>query len=273
MVKRQVKPHAKEWGAELRRFRSVSGKTQKSLSVYLTCSDSLISGFEKGTYWPSRDMAAQLDALVGAGGELVQLWERLSNKQAYPEWLSERVKAEPRAALIREFETVVIPGLFQTESYAHTLIRANNPLESDEKITELVEGRMGRQLLWKSPRPPRMVLILNEAALTACIGGVEVMVSQLDRLVGMIETNMVRLHIIPADTEQPPSTSSFSLLTFEDRHDTLYVEDAVSGSMVTDQKVVRRFDRLFGDLQGAALSAEKSLKRLYEIRRESQDGA
>lgn len=272
MAKRQVKPHAKEWGTEFRRFRSVAGKTQVSLAAVLTCSDSLISGFEKGTYWPSRDMAAQLDELVGAGGELASLWERLSNRKAYPEWLGERVKAEPRAVLIREFETVVIPGLFQTEPYAHTLIRANNPLETDSKVQEMVEGRMSRQLLWKSDQAPRMVLILNEAALTARIGGSEIMAKQLDRLVEAVETN-VRLHIIPTDCEQPPSTSSFSLLTFADRPDTLYVEDAISGSMVTDPKVVRRFDRLFGDLQGAALSVEKSLKRLYEIRRGSQDGA
>jgi len=271
MAKRQVKPHAKEWGAELRRLRSVSGKTQVSLSASLNCSDSLVSGFEKGTYWPARDMAAHLDELVGAGGHLVSLWERLSNRTSCPEWLGERVKAEPRAVLVREFETVVIPGLFQTEPYARTLIRANNPLESDSKIAEMVEGRMSRQLLWDSDQAPRMVLILNEAALSARIGGTEVMTEQLDRLVETVETS-VRLHIIPTDCEHPPSTSSFSLLTFADRPDTLYVEDAVSGSMVTNEKVVRRFDRLFGDLQGAALSVEKSLKRLYEIRREFQDG-
>lgn len=59
MAKRKVRPHAKEWGTELKVLRTKATRTQKSVATAVRCSDTLICGFEQGTHWPGRDMAVR----------------------------------------------------------------------------------------------------------------------------------------------------------------------------------------------------------------------
>ena len=273
MAKHKIRPHAREWGTELKVLRARAGRTQKSLAAPLNCSDTLISGFESGTHWPSREMAVELDDLVAGEGALVRLWDRLNSKKSYPDWVVDLVKAEPRATVMREFETTVVPGLIQIEAYARTLIAANNGLAPQRDIEELVFGRMERQKLWDLPDPPRLVLVMNEAVLTASIGGPQVMFEQITKLIDMVESRKVRVHVIPLETHGPPAVMPFTVFSFEDQEDTLYLEDGLSGRMVTDQDDVSRMDRIFSDLLGVALSPEKSLKALYQHRRKHDDEA
>lgn len=273
MAKHKIRPHAREWGTELKVLRARAGRTQKSLAAPLNCSDTLISGFESGTHWPSREMAVELDALIAGEGALVRLWDRLNSKQSYPAWVGDLVKAEPRATVMRKFETTVIPGLLQTEDYARSLVTANNGLAPLRDIEELVSGRMERQKIWNLPDPPRMVVILNEAVLLTSIGGLRVLSEQITKLIDMVESKRVRVHVVPLDTSGPPSVMPFTLLGFEDQADTLYLEDALSGRMVTEQDDVARMDTLFSDLLGVSLSPEKSLKVLYQHRRKHDDEA
>jgi DNA-binding XRE family transcriptional regulator len=272
MVKHKVRPHALEWGSELRKYRNLAGKTQSWLAKNLTCSNGLICGFEKGTHWPSKEMARDLDELVQASGALAELWLRLSVRRSYPAWLSELVKAEPRATLMRKYEPVGVPGLLQTEDYARTLLKAGNSFANPREINEMVDVRMRRQSVWGIPTPPRLVVILNEAVVTVPTGGAEIMSAQLTRLITMVEADTIRLHIVPGDTEHHPFMSSFTLLTFQDQPDMLYVEDAVSGRMIAEDEHVKRLDRIFGELLGVSLSPEKSLKALYEYRRTFDHG-
>lgn len=272
LAKRKVRTHALQWGTELRKYRNQAGKTQSWLAAQLHCSNGLVCGFEKGTHWPGKEMADRLDTLVQAHGALSTSWLRLSSRRAYPEWMGERIKAEPRSSLIREFEPVVVSGLLQTPDYARTLLKAGNAFSAPQAIDHMVEGRLRRQAIWDGPNPPRMVVVFNEAALTVPTGGPTVMSHQLSRLISMVEADTLRLHVVPFDTEQPPFTTSFSLLSFPEQADVLYVEDAVSGRMVTDDDDVRRMDRVFSELLGVALSPEKSLKALYEYRRTFDHG-
>ncbi|SHJ24003.1 hypothetical protein SAMN05421803_104251 [Nocardiopsis flavescens] len=271
MAKRKVRPHAKEWGTELKVLRAKANRTQKSVATAVRCSDTLICGFEQGTHWPGRDMAVKLAEALPEGKSLVTLWDRLNSKKSYPDWASDLVKAEGRTFLMREFETTVVPGLVQTEDYARTLIKANNSLGPVRDVEELVSGRMDRQEIWNREDPPRMILILNEAVLMCCTGGPHVMSAQLTHLMEMVERDLIRAHIIPMKTKRPPSTMSFTLLSFNGEADALYVEDGVTGRMVNEEPEVSRMDRIFSDLLGVALSPEESLKLLNLHRRKHED--
>jgi len=93
--------------------------------------------------------------------------------------------------------------------------------------------------------------------------------SQLEHLISQVEKHRIRLQVIPADTRLHPGLAGmFLLLSFRDRADVLYVENAVSGTMIHEPDQVRRMSMLFGDLQAVALSPERSLNRLNEIRRQ-----
>jgi hypothetical protein len=191
-----------------------------------------------------------------------------------PSFLTELVEGEKIANLIRTYEPLVIPGLVQTERYAKSLVRASNPLTTDQKVSETVTGRLKRQGLWDRPEPPQMLTVINESVLLTPTGGAEVMVEQAKRLVEMVESHRIGVQIVPMRTRfHPGSTGGFVLLSFLERPDALYVEDAFTGRMVHGEDAVGQAQELFGHLQGVALSLDQSLKRLYDVERGYRDGS
>ncbi|WP_285730235.1 helix-turn-helix transcriptional regulator [Nocardiopsis sp. ATB16-24] len=271
-MKKKVKPHAKKWGTELKKYRTSASRTQAQVASRIQATGTLISGFESGTHWPSRDKVNLIDDFLGADGKLVELWVKLSNRESYPSFLSELVKAEPAATHIREFHPLVISGLLQTRAYARSLARASNRFAPPEAVEEIVEGRMRRQRIWDRPDPPRVHSIVNEAVLLAPTGGVEVMVEQLNKLIELVESHRLGLQIVPLKTGfHPGHTGMLVLMSFDGQPDALYLENALSGSMYHGPEVEEAHE-LFGELLGVAWSPEVSLERLRTIRKEFRDG-
>lgn len=271
-VKKQVKPHAKKWGTELKKYRTAASRTQAQVASRIQSTGTLISGFESGTHWPSRDKVNVIHDFLGTDGKLIELWVRLSNRESYPSFLSELVKAEPAATRIREFHPLVVSGLLQTRAYARSLARASNRFASPEEVEEMVEGRMRRQRIWDRTDPPRIHSIVNESVLLAPTGGVETMVEQLDKLIELADSHRLGLQIVPWQTGfHPGHTGMLVLMSFDDQPDALYLENALSGSMYQGPEVDKAHE-LFGELLGVAWSPEVSLERLRRMRKELRDG-
>lgn len=106
------------------------------------------------------------------------------------------------ASSLSWYESELIPGLLQTEAYAHTLIEADNPGVDAEEIKRRVGLRMERQtLVSRVTAPPRLDVVLNEAIIRRPVGGNEVMSGQLNRLVEASELSNVALRIMPFSAE------------------------------------------------------------------------
>ena len=274
MVRRKVRPHAQRFGIELKKHRALRSRTQAHVANQLHVTDGLISGFEKGTHWPSQDKVQSMDKFLEAGGRLVELWVNLSNGSVYPDWLSELVKAEKVATAVKGWQPLAISGLLQTKDYARALVRATNRLASMEQVEEVVAGRMSRQSLWEQTNHPKVFAIINEPVLLPPTGSARIMVEQITRLVEMVESYRLVLQIVPIRTRfHPGHTGMFVLLSFTDRPDALYMEDASSGTMHHDPEKMEEMRSTFGNLQGVAWSPEDSLRRLHEIRKDHQHEA
>jgi hypothetical protein len=52
---------------------------------------------------------------------------------------------EEAASQLAWYESELVPGLLQTDGYAHTVIRADNPGVDEEEISRRVHVRMARQ--------------------------------------------------------------------------------------------------------------------------------
>ncbi|MGW7023808.1 Scr1 family TA system antitoxin-like transcriptional regulator [Streptomyces decoyicus] len=52
------------------------------------------------------------------------------------------------------FESSLIPGLLQTDEYAHALIRKSLPGEHEERVNELAAARMRRKRVFDKAEPP-----------------------------------------------------------------------------------------------------------------------
>lgn len=100
----------------------------------------------------------------------------------------------------RIYESAVIPGLFQTAEYvAATLRIAADFYESGGDIDQAVAARMERQrFLYQGDR--QFHFVLEEEALRTVMGGRDVMLGQLDRILAVISLPRVSVGIIPALT-------------------------------------------------------------------------
>jgi hypothetical protein len=84
--------------------------------------------------------------------------------------------------MIRAYNPELVHGLAQTEDYARAMIAAS-PLHRPADVPRLIQARMARQARLTDANPPRLHLVLSEAAVRGLIGGTAVMREQLRHLV------------------------------------------------------------------------------------------
>lgn len=113
----------RRWGQELRRHREAAALTQRKLASQSFLSPATISSFESGARSPRRKHAEDLDKILSAGGDLLQLWSEIADLRDIPERWRKFEAVEQDATEIREFHNAAIPGLLQTPGYAESILR------------------------------------------------------------------------------------------------------------------------------------------------------
>ncbi|WP_306364534.1 helix-turn-helix transcriptional regulator [Nocardia sp. CC227C] len=147
------------------------------------------------------------------------------------------------AEAIRSYDSLVIPGLLQTEEYARALISADVMIRPVQ-VEQLVAVRMRRQQRLYGDDRPEVTAVVGEATLRQQIGGPKVLRGQLEHLARLLDDNdAVVVRVIPftATAGAVLGGSSFHLLDFAAA--TLptfgWVESAVFGGAVDDPDQVR----------------------------------
>src|SRR5690606_26309346 len=92
---------------------------------------------------------------------------RWSRRYSYkiPSWFSVCNGLEHEARYLFQYQVEVIPGLCQTEAYTRALIAAEPLQVSPEESDRRVAVRQARQARLTADAPPRVWIIINEAAL------------------------------------------------------------------------------------------------------------
>ncbi|WP_327686251.1 helix-turn-helix domain-containing protein [Streptomyces sp. NBC_00467] len=139
-----------------------------------------------------------------------------------------------RSTAIYAWEEAVVPGLLQTADYArHVFLRYANLHDTVLDTDEAVRARMKRQE-WLYQGHHRFHALIWEAALHALVCPPSVLISQLDRLAGMIGMDTIRLGIIPLNAPlKIPTANGFwilddRLVIAEDWHAELWLDDTDS---------------------------------------------
>ncbi|MFD4135537.1 helix-turn-helix domain-containing protein [Streptomyces goshikiensis] len=202
-------------GARLRELRAEAGVNGKDFAARIGWQRSKVSRLENGKQTATE---ADTDAWAAAAGvpeQAADLRSRLKGLESQQRsWrrqlaaghrpVQDRYVVEyQRTATMRGYEATVIPGLFQTPGYARHLIEANTTLMQSPRDTEAaVAARMRRQEVLYEPGKVFRVL-LWEAALHVVVCPREIMVGQLDRLVGLIGMSTVELGVVPLGAPLP----------------------------------------------------------------------
>ena len=241
-------PALTKLAAAVRRYRKLRGHTQAQLAALIPCSDKTISAIETGRDRPSREMIVAVEAALGLPPDaLVDLYDLL-DAESLPSWMRDWLVEERSATSLRNFELAIIPGLLQTEEYAHAL------LDGDEAA---VKARMERQEILAGETPPTLRCVLDEAVLSRGKGGPQVMHNQLKRLVESVSSKLT-VQIIRSDVS-PGLSGAFAIGTVNGR--TIgYVETAVRGIVTSGAEDISGLEDAWESIRTYALPQQESLE-------------
>ncbi|MEV7071438.1 helix-turn-helix transcriptional regulator [Streptomyces sp. NPDC093990] len=246
-------------GAELRHAREKAGLSQEELGQRLFVSGSFVGQLEAGTRRMQRDVARQLDEVLGTDDFFLRNCAA-SAKSKYPEHFAEAAEAEARATVISQYAPPLIPGLLQTPAYARAVCRAYQPTAPEEEIEKLVAARTERARLLDDPTEPMLWMVIDEAALRRVTGGRTVMAEALHHIAELVRRSRVIVQVLPFDAgAHAAMEGSTKLMEFEDAPPLVYFEGVGTGRLEDDPAIVGHQRFTYRLLTASALSPQKSL--------------
>lgn len=252
------------FASELRRFREASGFSQKELGAKIGYSEQAVCMVELAKRTPTEVFAKGCDTALVTDGTLMRLWP-LVKRASVQRWFQEYVELETRAVSIHSWDPQNVPGLFQTEAYAHELIAAYRGSDTDA----LVAARMARQDTALVPGGPQLWAVINEAVLRRSIGSHSFWLKQLAHLVELGRSPNRILQVLPFTAgAHACSDGAVILLGFEDGPDIAFADGPGQGRVVERGEEVRGFRLRYDLVRAQALSPEASLALIESMIKE-----
>jgi transcriptional regulator with XRE-family HTH domain len=283
----------RQLGRYLRSLRVEAGLTVRAAAKELERSEPTLWRIESGLVSVRSLEVEIMCRLYGANDDMTKALMALAREtkakgwwQTYgdvvPEWFDLFVGLEGAADRMSEYEDSLVPGLFQTEGYARTLITADHLDEGTAEIDRRVQLRVGRQAILRRPvNPPLLRVILRESILHSPVGGNTVMAGQLDRLIEVSKLPNVSLRVVPAAAGFHPGilAGSFTVLRFplngggqESEPPTIY-QEMYTGALYLDKpNEVERYDAAFEATWEASLDQTASRELIAGTAEEMRDG-
>ena len=204
------------------------------------------------------------DMLALASGAEHQGWMQPYHSQL-PEEYATYIAFEAEARSVRNYESLYIPGLLQTEDYARAVITGTLPMASQTQVEQRVQARMERQELLRGDDPLEMWAIVDEAATRRAVGGPAIMRAQIKHIIGAAQAPNVTFQVISYDKGAHPGMSgSFVHMAFDDPLDPeLVYIDTLAGDLFLEADAdIRRYRTMFQHLQAIALSPRETSAEL-----------
>jgi transcriptional regulator with XRE-family HTH domain len=268
--------------SELRAARQKAGLTQDQVAAALDWSQSKVIRIEAGSVGISTTNLKALLSLYGINDQelidkLVALGKAAKERgwwSSYRDVLStakghellQLVEYESAAAITRNFEPLLVPGLLQTEEYARAVIPEYAPHDS---VEALVEIRMKRQQLMARPDGPLLFFVLDEAVVHRLVGGKDVMRRQLSKLIELGRNPRVTIEIVPFSSGAHPGLlGPFAVLEFPDPEDGyLLCLENIWGDLIKTEESdqVQPYLEAFEQLRRMSLGPEGSAEYLRQV--------
>jgi transcriptional regulator with XRE-family HTH domain len=261
--------------AELRGLRAAVGMTREDVSEHTGINAATLYRIETAKVRPQRrTLIALLDRyrvtdeskrtdLIALSQQATQLGWLQAFESQLPEEYTTYISFEAEARSIRNYETLFVPGLLQTEQYAKAVIAGVLPLAPAEDADRRVQARLKRQALLSKKHPLNLWAIIDEAVLHRRVGGAEVITAQLNHLAETAKLPHVTLQVLPFGVgAHPGMTGSFAVMDFPDPADPelVYIETMGGDLFLERESDVRRYTTIFEHLRAAALNPTDSIR-------------
>lgn len=247
------------WRSELRRLRMAAGLSLRAFGKKIGYSTSTVGHVETGERHPSPDFANKCAKALNSD-HLDRIWGMV-NRGGHPTWFRPWLDMEREAHTLRNFQTVLIPGLLQTADYARATLQASGHRQAPEEVEEAVSRRIRRQEIMCRPDPPSLMMFLDEAVLLRPIGGPEVMRTQLNHLIDLPSRYPhVSIQVVPFSAGAHPGIDGPMIIaSFHHSPDIVYLETPGRGEIIADNVDVLFHSRRFDAVRVLALSQPASL--------------
>ncbi|MFI8531356.1 Scr1 family TA system antitoxin-like transcriptional regulator [Streptomyces aquilus] len=244
-------------GALLAVFRTAAGYTQRSLGDEFVIGEETIASIEQGRRRLKPDLAEQLDDFLDTKGALAAALRHLPEVDLVPQWAEEYLDREQEAIAISWYESLVVPGLLQTEGYARAVFRNRVPLYDEDEIEQLVAKRIERRDILHRKAPPMASFVIWEAVLRDRLGGEDVYVDQVRHLLEYSELPGLTVQILPLGRTSHAGLEGPLVLLETPEHQRLAYSETQRGStLIADPDEVGIVAQKYAMLRTQALNEE-----------------
>jgi len=258
--------------AELRRLRAEAELSREQVAAQTGVNEGTLYRLETARARPQRRTLLALLDLYGVSeslrSDLLEL-SRSADGQGWlrpyqselPEEYAAYISFEAEARSVRNYESLFIPGLLQTEDYARAVITGTLPMASQPEVEQRVQARIERQERLAAEKPLELWAIVDEAAVRRMVGGPQVMRSQLEHLLEAVDRPKVTLQVITfAAGAHPGMPGSFVYMEFGEAADPeLVYVDTLAGDLFLEAEAdLRRYSQMFDHLRATALSPSQT---------------
>ncbi|MEU5641473.1 helix-turn-helix domain-containing protein [Streptomyces milbemycinicus] len=269
-------------GAELRRLRECAGKTARETAGLLGTDQGKISHIESGRIGVSEERIHRLATFYSCGDDaLIEALCVIAREHRGQHWWDEYrgilapdfldvAELEHHATYMRSVQSVLLPGIFQTEDYARAMFSGVVPRLPHDEIETRVEHRMRRRVIFDRETPPPIVAIIHEAALRMRFGGRKVVRAQLERLLEVAEWPTVTLRVVPFTNEDCIEVTQPVLYAggVVPQLDTVEVDTPFGGRYLHAEADLQSYRELLDIAEDGSLGVEDSRQLIRHIARE-----
>ncbi|GAA3740144.1 helix-turn-helix domain-containing protein [Salinactinospora qingdaonensis] len=272
---RKATVRARGLGAELKELRTRTGLTTTVVGKRLGWSASTVSRIETGQRGvTSEEVAAMLvvyratpeerERLVGLAREVDKpgWWE--TGDSGLPKQLTSLISFESQATRITAMSLAYVPGLLQTEQYAHAVMLASGVSASAAQTR--VVTRMGRQGVLTRSDPVEFHAFIDEAVLRRPLGGAAVMAEQVRHLLAMGKRSNITIQVLPFSAGGHLGLDgSFVILEYGKAPTIVHLENKTSSLFLDDHEDTALYLADAATLENVALKASESARFLASI--------
>ncbi|MBC3988085.1 helix-turn-helix domain-containing protein [Streptomyces sp. AC563] len=258
--------------SHLRQRRLSAGVSMEQAAAHLKVTTSKISRLENGRrpcqpwdvvrllqlYGAPQAHIDQLVKLVGVSTE-PGWWSSFG----IPKWFELLVGLEAAAERIRIYESMLVPGLLQTDHYAWHISHGD---QDDEEARQRLEVRLQRQRNVLDGGGQELWVVLEEAALLRAVAPRPVMRAQMERLRSLADRSGITLQVVPFDQARFSPRVPFTHLHFAEPElaDLVYIEQVDDAIYLDKADDVEKYRAKLDHLSASVLTPEQTCRRLDE---------
>lgn len=265
----------KELGAWLRQLRKSAGLTGQALADATGQHFTRVSRIENGAQAPTERNIRDWCATCGAEDQIPDLIATAQSvESAYLEWARQSragmrrlgdlhsIATYQRTTTFRIHEPIVIPGIFQTETYIRQMLAFWYAfLDAPDDADATVAIKSKRTAIALDPAK-RIAVVLGEQVLHTRRGTPADQADQLTHLLSLMRLPFVSVGVIPADAQRH-AIATVGFWIFD--NNAVALETPTAAIKVTRPQEIARYVAMFNQLQNEAIYGHDARQLIAKV--------